>query len=116
MKRYYSYPADADAYGADAFSKDWSHETFYAFLPFMILPKVLTKLENVNASCILVVPLFATRSWISRPLRILIKTPTLLPKSHFSLYFPFRRKKMPIRPNFITYLCSLGGVELETVT
>ena len=47
MKRY-SYTVDADAYGADAFSNDWSHEKFYTFPPVAILPKIQAKVETVN--------------------------------------------------------------------
>ena len=64
----------------------------------MALPKIWTKIENENASRILIFPLFLYTVMISRLLRTLIKAPIILPESHSSLYFPHRRKKMPTRP------------------
>ena len=71
----------AEGCSVDAFSKDWSHEKFYAFSPFPVLPKILTKIENENRSCILIVPLFTTQPWFPRTLRILITK-----KSLFTLF------------------------------
>ena len=103
--RYYSYNLEPETIGIDAFSYSWSNETFYAFPPFAIISKILTKIEAEMATGVLIFPLFRTQSWLTRRLRLLIHEPLLLPKSNTSLYFPCRRKTMPTLPNVALIAC-----------
>ena len=59
--KYISYYPDPDATGVDAFATSWSDLQFYAFPPFAIISKVISKIENEKAEGILVVPIFTTR-------------------------------------------------------
>ena len=81
---YYSYNLEPEAIGIDAFSYCWSNEMFYAFWPFAIISKVLSKIEEQMTTGVLIVPLFTTQSWFTRILRLLIQEPLLLPKSNTS--------------------------------
>ena len=72
---YYSYSLEPEAIGIDAFSYCWNNETFYAFPPFSIISKVLSKIEAEMATGILIVPLFTTQSWFTRLSRLLIHEP-----------------------------------------
>ena len=109
VNRYYSYNLEPEAIGIDAFSYCWSNEIFYAFPPFAIISKVLSKIEAEMATGVLIVPLFTTQSWFTRLLRLLIHEPLLLPKSNTSLYFPYRRKIMPTLPNVALIACLVSG-------
>ena len=75
VNQYYSYNLEADVIGTDAFSYCWSNEILYAFPPFAIIAKVLSKIEAEIATGVLIVPLFTTQSWFTRLLRLLIHEP-----------------------------------------
>ena len=45
VNRFYSYNLEPEAIGIDTFSYRWSNEIFYAFPPFAIISKVLSKIE-----------------------------------------------------------------------
>ena len=109
VNRYYSYNLEPEALGIDAFSYCWSNEILYAFPPFAIISKVLSKIEAEIATGVLIVPLFTTQSWFTRLLRLLIHEPLLLPKSNTYLYFPYRRKIMPTLPNVALIACLVSG-------
>ena len=87
----------------------WSNEIFYAFPPFAITSKVLSKIEAEMATGVLIVPLFTTQSWFTRLLRLLIHEPLLFLKSKTALYFPCRRKTMPTLPNVALIACLVSG-------
>ena len=63
VNRYYSYNLEPEAIGIDVFSYCWSNETFYAFPPFSIISKVLSKIEAEMATGVLIFPLFTIHSW-----------------------------------------------------
>ena len=54
VNRYYSYNLEPEDIGIDAFSYRWSNETFYAFPPFAIISKVLSKVEVEMAIAVLI--------------------------------------------------------------
>ena len=91
------------------FSYCSSNETFYVFLPFAIISKVLSKIEAEMATGVLIVPLFTTQSWCTQLLRLLVHEPLLFPKSNTPLYFPCRRKTMPTLPNVALMACLVSG-------
>ena len=109
VNRYYSYNLEPEAIEIDAFSYCWSNETFYAFPPFSIISKVLSKIEAEMATGVLIVPPFTTQSWFTRLLRLLIHKPLLFPKSSTSLYFPYRRKTTATLPNVAMMACLVSG-------
>ena len=57
VDKYISYYPDPDAKGVDAFATSWSDLQFYAFPPFGIISKVISKIENEKAEGIMVVPI-----------------------------------------------------------
>lgn len=54
--RFVSWLPDPSAYAIDAFSLDWSAFYFYAFLPFILILRVLRKLIADKAEGVVVVP------------------------------------------------------------
>ena len=67
------------------------------YLRFAIISKVLSKIEAKIATGVLTVPLFKTQSWFTWLLWLLIHELLLIPKSNSFLYFPYKRKTMPIQ-------------------
>lgn len=63
--RYVSYFPDPFSENVDAFSIKWE-ESFYAFPPFNLLPKVLQKIETDKSSGIVVAPYWTTQPWFPR--------------------------------------------------
>ena len=87
----------------------WSDLHFYAFPPFAVISKVISKIENEQAEGILVVPIFTTQIWFPRVMRLLIDYPLLLPDSNKSLFFPYRMKKHPVLPTTKLMACHVSG-------
>lgn len=54
---------DPDATAIDAFTCDWSKYFFYAFPPFSLILRVLTKIENEGGRGVVVVPDWANQAW-----------------------------------------------------
>ena len=57
-----TYTSEPKAIGIDAFCCHWNNENFYAFLPFSVISKVLSKIETEMTAGVLIVPLSAIQS------------------------------------------------------
>jgi hypothetical protein len=78
-KKFVSWTADADAWKIDAFSFSWNNIYFYAFPPFVLLHRVLKKVQEDQATGLLVAPCWTTASWFPRLLKLLTDHPLQLP-------------------------------------
>ena len=58
-----SWKPEPEAWAVDAFSISWRDIKFYAFPPFSVPSRVLSKIKEDDASGILVVPLWPTQPW-----------------------------------------------------
>ena len=92
VSRYCAFYVEPDSVGTDAFSFSWQCGFFYVFPPFSIIHTV----ENEKAEGIVTVPLLTTQPWFTRILTIIVSDPLTLPTSKKALYFPYRRKPIPI--------------------
>ena len=79
MKPFISWGPDPAALAINAFTKNWSKWLIYAFPPFSLLQKVLTKWQKDGAEAILIAPKWPTAVWYSQILKMLIREPVLLP-------------------------------------
>nr|KAG5707751.1 hypothetical protein BaRGS_003326 [Batillaria attramentaria] len=70
---------DPLAWAVDALSIPWNGLFAYAFPPTVLIPKVLTKLEGIDAIILLVAPLRWEKSWITSLLRLATDPPLRLP-------------------------------------
>jgi hypothetical protein len=74
---YVAWKNDCDAFKIDAFTLSWKPYYFYAFPPFVLIPKVLQKIISEQSEGIIVVPDWPTQPWyplfkklaVSEPLR-----------------------------------------------
>ena len=60
---YCSWLPDKFAFTIDSFTINWKDLNFYAFPPFILIPKVLGKIKNDKAKDILVVPYWPNQPW-----------------------------------------------------
>ena len=70
---YVSCKPDTSAFHNDAFTLDWSNYKVYAFPPFCLIGKVLTKIEYDQSTAILIAPLWHTQAWYPKMLKLLVK-------------------------------------------
>ena len=70
---------DPNAFALDAFSISWGNLRPYAFPPFNLIPRVLSKIVEDGAQILLIAPRWPGRSWFPRLLDLLIDDPWPLP-------------------------------------
>ena len=97
---YVSWKADPASVHTDAFTFDWSkYHCFYAFPPFSLINKMLTKIEHDQAFGILIAPLWHTQSWFPTMLKLIVRTPIILHNRQktTNFFFPFSSLFRPFR-------------------
>lgn len=83
LDRYVSFRPDPNCIAVNAFIIDWKHLEFYAFPPFICLPKVIQKLCNDEATGILVVPDWPNQPWYSQFMNIVVTKLYISPRVDF---------------------------------
>ena len=73
--QYVSWKPDPLAWAVDAFTIPWKNLNFYAFPPFSIVPRVLQKLQQDQATGICILPNWPTQAWFLVMLQLLINHP-----------------------------------------
>lgn len=63
LPRFVSNSPQPNSVAVDAFTLDWSCEYGYIFPPFCMIPRVLRKIIDDRATCIVVVPEWPTQAW-----------------------------------------------------
>ena len=87
VDKYISYYPDPDAKSGDAFAISWSDLQFYAFPPFAIISKDISKPKMKTHREFWLYLIFTTQIWFPRVMRLLIDYPLLLLDSNKSLCF-----------------------------
>lgn len=87
---YISWFPDPGAITTDAFTLSWENLNFYAFPPFILLPRVLRKIVDEEATGTLVIPWWPSQAWFPLFRRLLISDPLILSPSYHLLSSPFR--------------------------
>jgi hypothetical protein len=78
--RFFSWRPDPDALAIDAFVQPWGDETLaYAFPPFVLIGRVITKVISDEANVLLIAPCWPGQSWCPALLELLVDYPRLLP-------------------------------------
>ena len=109
IKPYISYYPDPEASSVNAFASKWSGRKFYAFPPFSIIARIISKIDKEQANGILIVPIFTTQAWFSRLLRLLLEKPLLLPDTNRALFFPYSTKDKPMMVKAKLMACHVSG-------
>ena len=79
LKKYVAWRPDPSAIDIDAFTLSWDNVYSYAFPPFSVMGRLLNKLDLEGGDMLLIAPVWATRPWFPRLLRMLVEPPKLLP-------------------------------------
>eukprot|EP00918_Siedleckia_nematoides_P075761 GHVU01165804.1.p1 GENE.GHVU01165804.1~~GHVU01165804.1.p1 ORF type:complete len:163 (-),score=2.58 GHVU01165804.1:837-1304(-) len=79
LPHYVSWRPDPFAKDIDGFSVCWKDIYSYAFPPFSVMGRILRKLELEEAEMLIIAPVWVTRPWFPRLLRMLVRQPRLLP-------------------------------------
>ena len=78
-EKYVSWKPDPRAMTVDAFSLSWRNPEAYAFPPFCLIGKCLSKITKDQATVILVTPTWQMQTWYPKLLEMVVETPILLP-------------------------------------
>lgn len=110
---YVAWRPDPDAYDIDAFSMNWQNLTMYCFPPFSVIGRMLQKLNTAQATALVILPMWPTKPWFVRALRMLVRPPKLLPKK--SLVLPQHPSlQHPLFPKLTLAAMTLSGNVTET--
>ena len=107
--KFISWHPDPGAMAYDAFSISWSNMSCYAFPPFSLLPRVLAKILNDEASVLLIAPVWPTQSWYPLLLQLLIDLPIRLPRQDNLLLLPHSQEQHPLRNKLDLAAWTLSG-------
>ena len=91
----------------DSFLSRWTNFKFYAFPPFSMVMKTVTKIETDVATGVLVCPMWPTQAWYPRVMRLLIDVPLILPQNILSL--PFKHEATCKHKKLRLMACLLSG-------
>lgn len=87
---YASWYPDPGSISVDAFTFSWENLNFYAFPPFILLPRVLRKIIDDGATGTLVVPWWPSQPWFPLFSHLMISEPLILSPNYSLLSSPFR--------------------------
>ncbi|XP_070519726.1 uncharacterized protein [Cardiocondyla obscurior] len=62
-EKFVSWKKDPEAFAIDAFTLNWNSDFFYAFPPFILIPRVLEKIKQDKCNGIIVVPQWPAQPW-----------------------------------------------------
>ena len=109
---YVSLKADPGAWFVDAFSRPLPpRRRLYANPPFILIPKLLSKVRREKAELVLVAPVWPSQPWWPVLTGMLRQTPLHLPKAS-DLYLPPRGPSLQspsLPPKWDTIACSISG-------
>ncbi|KYN21158.1 hypothetical protein ALC57_06474 [Trachymyrmex cornetzi] len=87
---YVSWFPDPGSIAIDAFTLSWKGVNFYAFPPFILLPRVLRKIVEDKATGTVVIPWWPSQAWFPLFCRLLLSKPLVLSPNRSLLSSPFR--------------------------
>jgi hypothetical protein len=110
LKPYVSYRPDPEAIAVNAFHISWTHYSLYAFPPFSVIMQVLQKIQEDQATGIVVIPNWPTQVWWTRAMDMLVQQPVLLPRDKHLLFLPSHPEQIhPLHNKLCLLLCHLSG-------
>ena len=110
FSRYISFKADPEAFAVDAFSVSWSNLSFYAFPPFSVILRLLTKVRRDRAEGVIVVPDWPTQVWYPLLSKLMVGQPFLFPQTAQLLFLPVHPRMVhPLLPRLRLLACRVSG-------
>lgn len=109
VSTYASWKPDPGAKYVNAFYMSWNEHYFYAFPPFSVIAACLQKIDQDQATGVLVVPIWQTQPWFTTLLHLLVDYPLRLPQSNHLLMQPHNGALHPLRKKLNLMACKLSG-------
>jgi hypothetical protein len=115
FKPYVAFRPDPEAIAINAFHMTWAQFAFYAFPPFSVIMQVLQKIQEDQASGILVIPYWPTQIWWPKAMNMIVQQPIVLPKSKELLSLPNQPNEIhPMYPKLCLLICHLSGISSKS--
>ena len=89
LERYICWKPDPFAMATDALQASWKGLQGYAFPPFCLVGRCLSKIKIEAAAILLIAPLWTVQTWYPSLLEALVDSPILLPQRRDLLKDPF---------------------------
>jgi hypothetical protein len=109
IKPFVSWGPDPEAFAVDAFSISWKNRLIYAFPPFSVVQRVLSKMEREATTGVLILPNWPTAVWYPQMLRLLMQDPVLLPKGKTVLQLSHSDTPHPLFKNLQLLAVTCSG-------
>jgi len=88
VEKYISYRPDPNSIFVDAFTVNWKNLKAYVFPPFSIIGRVLQKIQNDQATVLMVAPSWPTQPWYTTLKEMMIGEPVIITPGQKNLLFP----------------------------
>ena len=109
VKDYVAWRPDPGVKLTDAFCFNWEPYFFYAFPPFSLISQCLKKIEGDKATGVLIVPFWATQTWFSVLMNLVIDSPLVLPQSDNLVLLPQTGEQHTLWRKMRLMACKLSG-------
>ena len=110
FKPFVAWRPDPEAVAINAFTLSWHRKFIYAFPPFSLIGRVLSKLKQDQGKAILIVPDWKTQIWYPLLGQMMIDSPIYLSKSKRLLRLPFDDNRIhPMWPKLQMMACLVDG-------
>lgn len=106
---YVSWKPDPNAKYVNALFMQWKEHYFYAFPPFSLIATCLQKIEQDQATGVILVPFWQTQPWFTILLHLLIDNPVLLPQLDYLLTQPHNNALHPLHKQLKLIACKVSG-------
>ena len=111
LKPFVSFLPDPEALHVNAFTLDWSRwHPFYAFPPFALIMRTLSKIQHDGADAIVIVPNWPNQIWFPVIMRMLVDIPLILHSREKLLQLPNQPELIhPMLPKMRILACKVSG-------
>ena len=115
LTKYCSWQPDPKAFGIDAFNMTWTDSIFYAFPPFSLVGKSISKIIREEATGLMIIPWWPTQNWFPLMIQHLVDYPVVLPSKQSTLKLPrcATRTTHPLFPKLKLLAVHLSGNRWE---
>ena len=92
LPRYVARYPDPRSIATDAFLQHWGQWTVFIHAPIMFLPRVLQKIQQDQATGLVIAPTWPGQPWFPTLLELLVDVPAQLPITERTIFLPFEQQ------------------------
>lgn len=110
VDQFVSWTPDPDAIAVNSFSLNWAnYALMYAFVPFSLIGRTLSKLRQDGGEMILIAPIWVTQNWFPVAMEMLIDRPRMFSVQNNTLTIPGTCKVHPLSNKLQLMACRISG-------